>query len=54
MMRFEQMTTISFNKYREVERERIEYEAPETIFARIEEKEAEIAGLVGEYKKKFL
>ena len=45
---------LSFNKYREVERERIEYEAPEKIFARIEEKEAEIAGLIGEYKAKFL
>lgn len=45
---------LSFNKYREVERERIEYEAPDKIFARIEEKEAEIAGLIGEYKEKFL
>lgn len=45
---------LSFNKYREVERERIVYEAPDKIFARIEEKEAEIAGLMKEYKKKFL
>lgn len=45
---------LSFNKYREVERERIEYEAPDKIFARIEEKEAEIARLIGEYKAKFL
>jgi len=45
---------LSFNKYREVEREHIEYEAPDKIFARIEEKETEIARLIGEYKEKFL
>lgn len=45
---------LSFNKYREMEREHVEHEAPDIIFSRIEQQEEDIAKLVRQYKKKFL
>jgi len=45
---------LSINKYKEVEREKVEYEAPEKIFGRIEALQEEISAAISEYKAKFL
>ena len=42
---------LSLNKYKEVERVRVEYEKPEVILARIEALQEEISGAIEEYKK---
>ena len=42
---------LSYKRYHEVEREVIEYEAPETIIARIEERQKAIDAAFKEFKK---
>lgn len=45
---------LSINKYKEVEREQVEYEAPEVILGRIESLENEINEALQEFRTKFL
>ena len=45
---------LSINKYKEVEREKVEYEAPEVILGRIESLENEINEALQEFRTKFL
>lgn len=45
---------LSFNKYREIEREVIEYEKPEIIFGRIEASVSEIAAALREFRTNYL
>jgi type I restriction enzyme M protein len=45
---------LSINKYKEVEREAIEYEPTEVIIERVIKLEDEIAAAVKEFKEKFL
>ena len=45
---------LSINKYKEVERVKVEYEKPEVIFDRIETLQEEIAAAIMEFKEKFL
>lgn len=42
---------LSINKYKEVEREKVTYEDPETIFARLENLQNQVAEALAEYKK---
>lgn len=42
---------LSYKRYHEVEREVIEYEAPETIIARMEERQKAIDAAFAEFKK---
>ena len=45
---------LSINKYKEVERERVEYDKPEVILSRIEALENEIAEAIKDFRTKFL
>ncbi len=45
---------LSFNKYKEIEREVVEYEAPEVILSRIESLEQDIAAALAEFREKYL
>ena len=45
---------LSINKYKEVEREKIEYESTEVIQGRIEALENEIAAAINEFRTKFM
>ena len=45
---------LSINKYKEVEREKVVYEAPEVILGRIESLENEINEALSEFRTKFL
>lgn len=44
---------LSINKYKEVERIKVEYEAPEVILARIEALQSEISAAISDFKSKF-
>ena len=45
---------LSINKYKEVEREKVEYESTEVIQGRIEALESEIAAAIHEFRTKFM
>ena len=45
---------LSINKYKEVEREKVEYESTEVIQGRIEALESEIAAAISEFRTKFM
>lgn len=45
---------LSFNKYKEVEREQVVYDAPEVILCRIENLESEINAAINEFRTKFM
>ena len=45
---------LSINKYKEVEREKIEYDSTEVIQGRIEALESEIAAAINEFRTKFM
>ena len=45
---------LSINKYKEVEREKVEYDAPEVILGRIESLESEISAAINEFRTKFM
>ena len=46
--------SLAINKYKEVERERVEYDAPEVILARIEKLQSEITDAMQEFKTKYM
>ncbi|MBR4886940.1 MAG: SAM-dependent DNA methyltransferase [Muribaculaceae bacterium] len=45
---------LSINKYKEIEREKVEYEAPEVIMERIAALEKEISEALNEFRNKFM
>lgn len=45
---------LSINKYKEIERVKVEYDAPEVIFARIEKLQSEINEAMNEFRSKFM
>lgn len=45
---------LSINKYKEVEREKVEYDSTEVIQGRIEALESEIAAAINEFRNKFM
>ena len=45
---------LSINKYKEIERVKVEYDAPEVIFARIEKLQSEINEAINEFRSKFM
>lgn len=45
---------LSINKYKEIERVKVEYDAPEIIFARIEKLQSEINEAMNEFRSKFM
>ena len=45
---------LSINKYKEIERVKVEYDAPEVIFARIEKLQSEINEAMKEFRSKFM
>ncbi len=45
---------LSINKYKEVERVKVEYDAPEVIFNRIEQLQGEINAAIAEFKSKMM
>ena len=45
---------LSINKYKEVERVKVEYEAPDVIYSRIASLQKEINQAMKEFKEKFL
>lgn len=45
---------LSINKYKEVERVKVEYDAPEVIFNRIEKLQGEINAAIAEFKSKMM
>jgi type I restriction enzyme M protein len=45
---------LSMNKYKEVEREVIEYEHPEVIFGRIETLQSQITEVLAEFRTKYM
>lgn len=45
---------LSINKYKEIERVKVEYDAPEVIFARIEKLQSEINETMKEFRSKFM
>lgn len=45
---------LSINKYKEIERVKAEYDAPEVIFARIEKLQSEINEAMNEFRSKFM
>ena len=45
---------LSMNKYKEVEREVVEYEKPDVILGRIDALESEISAALAEFRAKFL
>lgn len=46
--------TLAINKYKEVEREKVVYEAPDVILSRIETLESEISAAINEFREKFM
>ena len=46
--------SLAINKYKEVERERVVYDAPEIILARIEKLQSEINEAMQEFKTKYM
>ena len=44
----------SINKYKEIERVKVEYDAPEVIFERIEKLQSEINEAINEFRSKFM
>ena len=45
---------LSMNKYKEVEREKVVYDAPEVILGRIDSLENEITAAINEFRTKFM
>jgi type I restriction enzyme M protein len=45
---------LTFNKYKEVVREKVVYDDPKDVFARIEALEAQFAAKQQEFKQKYL
>ena len=45
---------LSMNKYKEVEREKVVYDAPEVILSRIENLESEIHAVINKFRTKFM
>ena len=45
---------LSINKYKEVEREKVEYDSTEVIQGRIEALESEITAAINEFRTKFM
>lgn len=45
---------LSINKYKEIERVKVQYDAPEVIFARIEKLQSEINEAMNEFRSKFM
>jgi len=45
---------LSINKYKEVERVKVEYEAPEVIFGKIATLQQDINNAIAEFKEKYL
>ena len=45
---------LSINKYKEVEREKVVYDAPEVILGRIESLESDISAAINEFRTKFI
>ena len=45
---------LSINKYKEVERVKVEYEAPEVIYGKIAALQEEINNAMAEFKEKYL
>ena len=45
---------LSINKYKEIEKVKVEYEDPEVVFSRIESLQREIADAFAEFKEKYL
>ena len=45
---------LSINKYKEVERVKVEYEAPEVIYGKIAALQEEINNAIAEFKEKYL
>ena len=45
---------LSINKYKEVEREEVTYDAPDVIFGRITSLESEIMDALNEFRTKFM
>ena len=45
---------LSINKYKEVERVKVEYDAPDVIFGRIASLQKEINNAMAEFKEKYL
>lgn len=45
---------LSINKYKEIERAKVEYDAPEVIFKRIEDLQSEINEAMKEFRSKFM
>ncbi|MBQ0082304.1 MAG: N-6 DNA methylase, partial [bacterium] len=45
---------LSINKYKEVEKARVEYEKPEVVMSRIEGLQNEINAAIAEFKEKFM
>ena len=46
--------SLAINKYKEVEREKVEYDAPEVILGRIETLQSEINAAMNEFKTKYM
>ena len=46
--------SLAINKYKEVERERVVYDAPEVILSRIETLQGEITAAMNEFKTKYM
>ena len=46
--------SLAINKYKEVERERVEYDAPEVILARFESLQRDITAAMNEFKTKYM
>ena len=45
---------MSINKYKEIEREKVEYEASDVIFGRIAALEDEIVAALNDFRTKFM
>ena len=45
---------LSINKYKEIEREKVEYEAPDVIMGRIRDLEKEIVEAINEFNDKYI
>ena len=45
---------LSINKYKEVEREKVVYDAPEVIFGKIESLQSEITKALNDFRKNFM
>ena len=45
---------LSINKYKEVEKEKVEYEEPSVVLGRIESLQSEITAAIAEFRTKYL